>query len=74
MFVPYFPVRQLPEGPIHQIADRHRVTPAQVALAWLLRRSPAVLPIPGTLSVDHLRENLRALDIELDDQEFAALR
>ncbi len=43
-------------------------------LAWLLRRSPAMLPIPGTLSLDHLKENLGALEIELDDAEFDALR
>ena len=74
VFVPFFPLRQLPSGPLDEIADRHRATPAQVALAWLLRRSPAMLPIPGTLSVDHLRENLAALDLELHEAEFAALR
>lgn len=74
VFVPYFPVRQLPSGVLDQIAERHRATPAQVALAWLLRRSPAMLPIPGTLSLAHLLENLGALDIELDDSEVAALR
>lgn len=73
VFVPYFPLRQLPSGPLDEIAERHGATPAQVALAWLLRRSPAMLPIPGTLSVQHLQENLGALDIELDDAEVAAL-
>ena len=47
--------------------------PHQIALAWLLRRSPVMLPIPGTLSIEHLRENLGALEIELTDEEFAAL-
>lgn len=74
VFVSYFPVRQLPSGLLDRIAERHGATPAQVALAWLLRRSPAMLPIPGTLSLGHLRENLGALDIELDESEVAALR
>ena len=57
-----------------EIAARHGVTPAQVALAWLLRRSVAMLPIPGTLSLDHLTENLGAAELELTDDEFEALR
>jgi aryl-alcohol dehydrogenase-like predicted oxidoreductase len=55
------------------IAKRHQATPAQVALAWLLRRSPIVLPIPGTASVAHLEENLAARDLELDLAEIEAL-
>lgn len=73
VFVPYFPLRELPRGPLDQIAERHGATSAQIALAWLLRRSPAMLPIPGTLSIDHLRENLGALDLELDPAELRAL-
>jgi aryl-alcohol dehydrogenase-like predicted oxidoreductase len=57
-----------------EIAKRHGATSAQIALAWLLRRSPAMLPIPGTLSLGHLRENLAALEIELTDAKFDALR
>ena len=57
-----------------EIAARHGATPAQIALAWLLRRSPAMLPIPGTLSLEHVRENLAAAEIELTDDEFEALR
>jgi pyridoxine 4-dehydrogenase len=57
-----------------EIAKRHGATSTQIALAWLLRRSPAMLPIPGTLSLGHLRENLAALEIELTDAEFDALR
>jgi pyridoxine 4-dehydrogenase len=72
VFVPYFPLRDAPRE-LGEIAERRGATPAQVALAWLLRRSPAVLPIPGTLSIDHLRENLAALEIELGDEEFEAL-
>ena len=55
------------------IAKRHGATPAQIALAWLLQRSPATLPIPGTLSAEHLRENLAVAEIELTDEEFEAL-
>jgi pyridoxine 4-dehydrogenase len=59
---------------VREIADRHGATPTQIALAWLLRRSPAMLPIPGTLSLEHVKENLGALDIALTDDEFDALR
>ena len=51
-----------------------RATPAQITLAWLLRRSQAMLPIPGTLSLEHAQENLAALEIELTDEEFESLR
>jgi aryl-alcohol dehydrogenase-like predicted oxidoreductase len=72
-FVPYFPLRGA-EGPrLAEIAERRRATPRQIALAWLLSRSPVMLPIPGTLSIDHLRDNLAALEIELSDEERAAL-
>jgi pyridoxine 4-dehydrogenase len=74
VFVPYFPLRA-EGGPVAaEIANRHGAAPAQIALAWLLRRSPATLPIPGTLSREHLRENLAAAEIELTDEEFEALR
>jgi pyridoxine 4-dehydrogenase len=74
VFVPYFPLRADGRPAATEIAKRHGATPAQVALAWLLRRSPATLPIPGTLSLEHLRENLAAAEIELTDDEFEALR
>jgi len=74
VFVPFFPLRGDGGGPLAEIAARHGATPAQVTLAWLLRRSPAILPIPGTLSLDHLRENLGALEIELSDADFDALQ
>jgi pyridoxine 4-dehydrogenase len=73
VFVPFFPLRG-ESGPVDEIAERHGATPTQVKLAWLLRRSPAMLPIPGTLSLEHLKENLAALEIELSDEEFGALR
>jgi aryl-alcohol dehydrogenase-like predicted oxidoreductase len=73
-FVPYFPLRGSNPRVIGRIAERHGATPAQIVLAWLLKRSPTMLPIPGTLSLDHLRENLGALKIELSDDEFQALQ
>ena len=73
VFVPYFPLRGEGGPALVEIAERHAATPAQIALAWLLRRSPAMLPIPGTLSLEHLNENLAALEIELGDDEFEAL-
>ena len=74
VFVPYFPLRDDGGRPVAQIAERHGATPAQVTLAWLLRRSPTVLPIPGSLSLDHVRENLAAVELELSDEDLAALR
>lgn len=73
-FVPFFPLRGEGGRQLARIAERHGVTPSQIALAWLLRRSPTMLPIPGTLSLDHLKANLAALEIELSDAEFDALR
>jgi pyridoxine 4-dehydrogenase len=73
VFVPFFPVRDAGGSELTAIAERHGATPQQIALAWLLRRSPAMLPIPGTLSLEHARQNLAALDIELGDDEFEAL-
>jgi pyridoxine 4-dehydrogenase len=74
VFVPYFPLHGRGGGALAETAERRGVTPAQLALAWLLRRSPTTLPIPGTLSMEHLRENLAALEIELSEAEFQALR
>jgi aryl-alcohol dehydrogenase-like predicted oxidoreductase len=56
-----------------EIAGRRGATPEQVALAWLLARSPAMLPIPGTLSLGHLQQNLAALELELSDDEVDSL-
>lgn len=61
------------EVPLRSAADRHGVTPDQVALAWLLARSPAVLPIPGTSSVKHLEENISARTLELTSEEISTL-
>ena len=74
VFVPYFPLRGDTGTTLSEIARRHNATQTQIALAWLLRRSATMLPIPGTLSLDHLNENLAALEIELSDADFQALR
>jgi pyridoxine 4-dehydrogenase len=81
-FVPFFPLgsaftggpKQLAADPaIAEMAAKHRVTPSQVALAWLLHRSERILLIPGTTSVQHLEENVAASDIELDEQDMQRL-
>lgn len=74
VFVPFFPLRGDGGRLLAEIAERHNATPAQITLAWLLRRSPMMLPIPGTLSLEHLKQNLAALAIELADAEFESLR
>jgi aryl-alcohol dehydrogenase-like predicted oxidoreductase len=58
---------------LRRVAEAHGASTGQVALAWLLRRSPVVVPIPGTSSVAHLEENVAATDIELSDAELEAL-
>jgi pyridoxine 4-dehydrogenase len=76
-FLPWFPLAagRLTEagGPLVETARRHGATLAQVALAWLLRRSPVMLPIPGTSSVAHLEENVAAAALQLDDDDFEAV-
>jgi len=76
-FIPWFPLAtgQLAAsgGPLDALAEKHNASPSQLALAWLLRRSPVILPIPGTSSVAHLEDNLAAAAIELTDDEFKAL-
>ncbi|MFG1789888.1 aldo/keto reductase [Nocardia sp. NPDC049149] len=76
-FIPWYPIATgelaRPGGPLDAIAKDHGATPAQLALAWLLRRSPVMLPIPGTASIAHLEENTEAARITLTDTEFEAL-
>jgi pyridoxine 4-dehydrogenase len=76
-FIPFSPVAAgglgRPGGPLDAIAKETGATPAQLALAWLLRRSPVLLPIPGTSSVAHLEENVGAAAVQLSDEQFAAL-
>ena len=73
-FVPFFPLHGTDAPAVAEIAARHGATPEQVALAWLLARSPAMLPIPGTLSLEHLQQNLAALELELSEDELDSLR
>ena len=76
-FIPWFPLATgklaASGGPLDELAGKRDATPSQLALAWLLKRSPVMLPIPGTSSVEHLEDNLRAAQIELTDEEFEAL-
>jgi pyridoxine 4-dehydrogenase len=75
-FVPWAPLDAgalEPGGPVARIAERHGATPMQIALAWLLRASPAMLPIPGTGSLQHLEENVAAAEIELSADDMREL-
>jgi pyridoxine 4-dehydrogenase len=76
-FIPWFPlaVGELarPGGPLDEVARAHDATPGQVALAWLLQRSPVMLPIPGTGSIEHLEENMGAARVHLSDEEMERL-
>lgn len=71
-FLPWAPIQNL-DGRFAKVAQRHGCTPRQVVLAWLLARSPAMLPIPGTGSVDHLEENMGAVRVQLSPDEVTAL-
>jgi pyridoxine 4-dehydrogenase len=73
VFVPFFPLRGTDGPAVAEVAGRHRASVEQVALAWLLARSPAMLPIPGTLSLDHLEQNLAALELALTEDELGRL-
>ncbi|KAB2939668.1 MAG: aldo/keto reductase [Hyphomicrobium sp.] len=76
-FIPWFPLAAgslaRPGSKLDAVAHRHNASPGQIALAWLLRRSPVMLPIPGTGKVKHLEENVAAASIILSDAEFAEL-
>ncbi|GAA4630212.1 aldo/keto reductase [Actinoallomurus vinaceus] len=76
-FIPWFPLAvgdlAKPGSHLDEIANELGATPSQVALAWLLRRSPVILPIPGTGSVAHLEENMGGAGLTLTDEQFAAL-
>lgn len=76
-FIPWFPLAAgklaSPGSLLDEIAKKHDAAPGQIALAWVLKRSPVMLPIPGTSSVKHLEENVAAAGITLSDEEFAAL-
>jgi aryl-alcohol dehydrogenase-like predicted oxidoreductase len=76
-FIPWFPIgnRELarPDGPLAALADQLGAAPAQLALAWLLHRSPVLLPIPGTSTLEHLEQNVAAASIELTAEQIAVL-
>ncbi len=76
-FIPWFPLAAGPlaaaDGPLQRIAADHHATASQLALAWLLKRSPVMLPIPGTSKVSHLEQNVAAAEITLSDEEFETL-
>jgi pyridoxine 4-dehydrogenase len=76
-FIPWFPIGggllTGSTGTVRDVADEHDATTAQVAIAWLLHRSPAMLPIPGTASVAHLEENVAAASLRLSDQQYLRL-
>ena len=76
-FIPWFPLGAgnlaKPGTILDRIARAHKATPSQIALAWMLKRSPVILPIPGTSKVSHLEENVAGASIELSDEEFATL-
>lgn len=76
-FIPWYPLAAgdlaRPGSVLDAIAKKHHAAPSQIALAWVLKRSPVMLPIPGTSQVSHLEENIAAVDITLSDEEFATL-
>ncbi|AXA41022.1 aldo/keto reductase [Rhizobium leguminosarum] len=76
-FIPWYPLAAgdlaKPGSLLDTIAKKHNAAPSQIALAWVLKRSPVMLPIPGTSKVKHLEENVAAVDITLSNEEFSAL-
>ena len=74
-FIPWFPLGagRIAGEVLNQVARAHEASPTQVALAWLLKRSPVMLPIPGTSSVEHLEENVAAASLRLTDEEYGKL-
>src|SRR5246127_5555238 len=75
VFIPWFPLGagKVAGAVLNEVAQAHRATPKQIALAWLLQRSPMMLPIPGTSSIEHLEENVAAAFVRLDEEEYARL-
>ncbi|MFN2586779.1 MAG: aldo/keto reductase [Actinomycetota bacterium] len=76
-FIPWFPLASgaaaAPNGPLAEVANLHDATPAQISIAWLLHRSPVILPIPGTSSIEHFEENLGAGAVELGDEDMSRI-
>lgn len=74
-FIPWYPLGagKVAGEVLHAIADAHRASPTQIALAWLLKRSPIMLPIPGTSSIEHLEQNIAAAALQLTEEEYERL-
>ncbi|MFF2300098.1 aldo/keto reductase [Arthrobacter sp. NPDC058127] len=76
-FIPWYPLAtgklSSGQGPLNELAKRHACAPSQLALAWLLHRSPVILPIPGTTSRQHLEQNVASADIALSPEEYMAI-
>jgi len=76
-FLPWFPLDTgnlaKSNGPLIDLAKKYNVSPAQIALAWLLKRSDNIIPIPGTSSIEHLKDNINAANVELSDSDFEKL-
>jgi pyridoxine 4-dehydrogenase len=75
VFIPWFPLGagRVAGEVLNQISQAHQAAPTQVALAWLLRRSPMILPIPGTSSIEHLEQNIAAASLRISEEEYAKL-
>jgi pyridoxine 4-dehydrogenase len=77
-FIPWFPVAAgklaQPGGPMDELARKHNASVAQLSIAWLLHRSPVMLPIPGTSSVKHLEENVASASLKISEEEWAGIR
>jgi pyridoxine 4-dehydrogenase len=75
VFIPWFPLGtgRIAGALLNQIAQAHHAAPTQVALAWLLRRSPMILPIPGTSSIEHLEQNVAAASLRLIEEDYVKL-
>jgi len=75
VFIPWFPLGagRVAGEVLHQIAQAHHAAPTEVALAWLLRRSPMILPIPGTSSIEHLGQNVAAAALRLSEEDYVKL-
>jgi pyridoxine 4-dehydrogenase len=75
VFIPWYPLGagKVAGEVLDRIAETHSASPTQIALAWLLRRSPMMLPIPGTSSIEHLQQNVRAASLRLSDEEYRTL-
>jgi aryl-alcohol dehydrogenase-like predicted oxidoreductase len=75
VFIPWFPLGagRVAGEVLNQVAKAHQASPTQVALAWLLKRSPVILPIPGTSSTEHLEQNVAAASLQLSEEQYARL-